>query len=311
LRTIQAAADRVAPGSEIVVGPGTYTGTVRFRAPGGSQESPITLTANQSGDRTGDGPGDVVIDVQAMGSGISIDAAPYVVIDGFRVTNASAPAVQVRSGAHGTEVHNCELFNNAEDGIRIQDSDDVVVFNNLIYCNLRRGVLVGGAVSGSNHNRLINNTIVQNGDRGVFVGNADVASKDTFLRNNIIQNNGVAELQVVTQEANSLEGFDNDYNMIFDETSGTGQYIGASPGPNDALVPAGFVEFAVCQPFALHEIDYRLAQFRGGQSVESPGINAGDPSTDARFAAPLQLRTTATNDVPDILPLDAGYHFPP
>jgi parallel beta-helix repeat protein len=311
LRTIQAAVDRATAGNEIIVGPGTYLGSVRFRAPGGNPESRITLSANPQGDRTGDGPGDVTLDVQAVGTGIFVDAAPYIVIDGLRIINASAPAVQIRAGSTGTEVRNCEIVGNAEDGIRIQDSDEVIVFNNLIYCNLRRGVLVGGAVNGSNGNELINNTIVQNGDRGVFIGNSEFASKDTLLRNNIVQNNGVAELQVVTSEANSLEGFSNDYNLIFDETSGTGQYVGADPGPNDILAPAGFVDFAVCAGLELHDFDYRLAQVSAGESPESLGVDAADPATSPRYVETLLGRTTATNNNLDSQPLDMGYHFLP
>jgi parallel beta-helix repeat protein len=308
LRTLQAAADRAARGNEIVVGPGIY-GSVAFRA-GADPERPIILRANPRGDRTGDDPGDVLIDAGAVGSAVLLDAAPYVIVDGFRITNSAAPGVQIRRGSHGAELRNCEVFDNAEDAIRIQDSDDVVVFNNLAYCNLRRGVLVGGAL-GSNRNQLINNTIAQNGDRGVFIGNSEAASKNTFMRNNIIQNNGVAELQVVTQTANSLEGFDNDYNMVFDEVAGAGQYNGASPGANDILAPAGFVDIASCDPLELHADDYRLAQLAAGQSPASPGIDTGDPATDPRFSAPLQQRTTATSNALDALPIDMGFHFLP
>lgn len=310
LRTIQAAVDRAMAGNEIIVGPGTYTGTVRFRAPGGNPAAPIVLRANPQGDRTGDPPNDVLLDAQSLGSGIFVDAAPYIVVDGFRITNATAPAVQIRGGASGTQIRNCEIFNNGEDGIRVQDSDDVLLFNNLVYCNLRRGVLIGGA-AGSNRNQLINNTIAQNSDRGVFVGSSTAASKNAFLRNNIIQNNRVAELQVVTSEANSLEGFDNDYNLIFDETTGTGQYVGASPGPNDILAPAGFVDIATCDPLELHDADYRLAQAAAGQTPESMGVDSGDPATAASFVTPLLQRTTSTDNRLDSQPLDMGYHFLP
>ncbi len=312
LQTIQEAVNRAVAGNEIVVGPGTYTGTVRFRAPGGNPVSPITLRANPQGDRTTDDPGDVLLDVQGPGSGIFVDGAPYIIIDGFRITNAgmSAPAIQIRSASTGTRVRNCEIFKNPEDGIRILDSNDVVIFNNLIYCNGRRGIVVAGS-TGSNRNQLINNTVAQNGDRGVFVGNSEAASKDTFLRNNIIQNNRVAELQVVTQAANSLEGFDNDFNMIFDEAADAGQYNGAMPGPNDILEPARFADFALCEPLELHDGDYRLAQASAGQSPDSPGIDSADPDTDPGFATPLLQRTTATNDTRDSQPLDMGYHFLP
>jgi len=313
LKTIQAAVNRAAPGVEIVVGPGTYAEAVSFRAPGGNSRNPITLRADPKGTRTGDAPGPVLIDGTQLrsSSAILIDAAPFVIVDGFRVTNTSAPALQIRSESTGAEIRNCEIFNNDEDGIRVQDSDDVVLLNNLIYCNLRRGVLIGGAVIGSNGSQLINNTIAQNGDRGLFIGNSDVASRNTFVRNNIIQNNGVAEIQVVTQPSSSLLGFDADYNMVFDTTAGNGQYAGPTPGPNDLLTAARFVESAACEPFEVHAADYRLAQASAGETPQSAAVDAGDPDTPAGFAGLLEQRTTATSGALDTQPLDLGYHFDP
>jgi parallel beta-helix repeat protein len=304
LRTIQAAADRAMPGIEIIVGPGTYLGQVQFRAPGGDPSRPIKLTANPAGDLTGDNPGDVLIDANRLGRGVFIDAAPYIIVDGFRITNSSAPAVEIRRESDGAEIRNSEIFNNAEDGIRVQDSDNVVLFNNLIYCNLRRGILIGGALGGSNRARVVNNTVVQNADRGMFIGNSDAASVDAFLRNNIIQNNGTAELQVVTQERNSLDGFDANYNMVFDETGQSGQYVGPTPGPNDLVVPAGFADIAMCEPLNLHDEDYRLLP-------QSPAVNTADPATAPGFSTPLLQRTTSTDNALDAAPLDLGYHFAP
>ena len=302
LATIQAAVDRATLGNEIVVGPGTYVGNVAFRAPGADPERPIVLRANPRGDRTGDAPGDVLLDGNQLGSALLIDAAPYIIVDGFRITNSALPGVQIRRGSHGAQLRNCEVFQN-EDGVRIQDSDDVVVFNTLIYCNTRRGIVVTGPV-GSNNNQLINNTIAQNGDRGVFIGNSEAASKNTFMRNNIIQNNRVSELQVVTQTADSLEGYDSDYNMVFDEAAGDGQYNGATPGANDIIEPAGFVSVASCVPLELHDDDYRL-------SPSSPGVDTGDPETDPGFTALLQQKTTASSNALDAAPVDMGFHFLP
>lgn len=311
LKTIQAAVNRAAPGVEIVVGPGTYPEAVSFKTPGGTSRSPIILRADPRGERTGDTPGDVLIDAASIGrsSAILIDAAPYIVVDGFRITNASAPALQIRSASTGAEIRNCEIFNNDEDGVRVQDSDDVVLFNNLIYCNLRRGILVGGAVDGSNGSQVVNNTVAQNGDRGLFIGNSEAASRNTFLRNNVVQNNGVAELQVVTQPHDSLMGYDADYNMVFDVQAGAGQYAGPTPGPNDLLVTARFVEVAACDPFEVHAADYRLAQIDAGEIPQSEGVDAGDPATPSRYATVLHQRTTASDGALDAAELDLGYHF--
>ncbi len=313
LKTIQAAVNRIAPGGEIVVGPGVYPEAVSFRAPGGSVRNPIRLLADEQGVRTGDAPAPVLLDGRTLGrnSPILVDAAPYVVVDGFQITNAAAPAIQVRTQSTGVEVRNCEIFGNEEDGIRVQDSDEVVLFNNLVYCNQRRGVLIGGTVSGCNGTQLINNTVAQNGDRGLFVGTSDTASRNSFLRNNIVQNNGGSEIQVVTQESNSLVGYNADFNMVFDASAGSGQYVGATPGANDIVAAAGFVEIAVCDPFAAHADDYRLAQRSAGQVTQSEGVDAGDPDTAPTYAALLRQGTTATNANPDTLPVDLGYHFKP
>lgn len=313
LKTIQAAVNRIAPGGEIVVGPGVYPEAVSFKAPGGSVRNPIRLLADEQGARTGDAPAPVLLDGRALGrnSPLLIDAAPHIIIDGFQITNAAAPAIQIRTQSTGVEVRNCEIFNSDEDGIRVQDSDEVVLFNNLIYCNQRRGILIGGTVSGCNGTQLINNTVAQNGDRGLFIGTSDTASRNSFLRNNLVQNNGGSEIQVVTQESNSLVGYNTDFNMVFDTTAGAGQYVGASPGANDIVAAAGFVESAVCDPFTPHSNDYRLAQRSAGQATQSRGVDAGDPDTPVAYTVRLREGTTATNASPDTLPVDLGFHFRP
>src|SRR5206468_1785262 len=85
---------------------------------------------------------------------------------------------------------NCIAFQNPGDGIRIQDSADVVVFNNLIFRNDGDGLGIAGTITGSRDALVVNNTIALNAQRGIVVGSTRASSPGAFLRNNVVNNNG-------------------------------------------------------------------------------------------------------------------------
>lgn len=327
LRTIQQAVNNAIPGTEIIVGPGTYTGTVSISG-NGSADLPILLRGDSDGSASGDPSGEVVV-TSAGGVGVFVDGAQHWTVEGLTITG-SAIGIHVRREARSTRVQHNEVYGNTDDGIRIQDTADVTVFNNLIYCNGRRGVLVAGSSSGSTGTALVQNTIVANADRGVFIGTSSVPSVGTWMRNNLIQDNCGNGIQVVDS---SLQGYDAQYNLVAPPT-----YVGATVHPTDtafdavtggaAMRPANFVTRAFCEAVCAtpgrdpntapteptverHSEDFRLAQTIAGQPPpDSVGVDAGDPALPSEFAVPLRRRTTATNDEPDGGRLDIGYHFP-
>jgi len=328
LRTIQKAIDNTRPGGQIVVGPGTYPQALTISG-SATSAAPILLRADPSGIETGDSPGSVVVAGGGSGAAIFVDGAQHWTIAGFSVTGASI-GIHVRRDARGTVLRDNQIFANSDDAIRLQDTPEVTVFNNLIYCNGRRGILVAGSSSGSPNARIVNNTIVANADRGIFIGTATVASEDAYLRNNLLQDNCGNNIQVV---ATSLPGYDAQYNLVSPPS-----YVGAEVHPTDTAYdegtggtlqrPARFVERAFCEAVCntpgrdpnerptvptieTHTNDFRQSQTIAGQDPpDSIAIDRGDPTLAMNFVTLLRQRTTATNAEADGGRIDIGFHFP-
>jgi parallel beta-helix repeat protein len=175
-------------------------------------------------------------------------------------------------------VRNCELTDNT-DGVRILDSEDVTVFNNLLFENRNRGVFVGasGAGAASSRARLINNTFVLNGVAGIFIG----GNEPTLARgvgNNIVQNNEGRNIDVNDGPPSSGEGLSLDYNLVFrsgelpecsreSPQSACGYGPFAPRGPNDINADALFTE-PNRQEFFLDQ-------------EASPAVDTADPDLDA------------------------------
>jgi parallel beta-helix repeat protein len=295
----------------IIVGPGNY-GRVTFDRKGGIADSPIVLDADPSGAMTGDAPGPVRIEVDEGLFAIRLTQSPYIIIDGFTLSGATADngaGIIVRSSSHNTTIRNCEIMGN-RDGVRAQDSDDLLVFNNLIVDNTNRGILVGGAGGGSQRARLINNTIVRNGGAGIFIGNNDVASTDAVVRNNILQDNAGRNFDIddgPQGPASSADGLSADFNLLFASTgdpacSPESQQASCGYGPlavrgaNDVNADAQFDDPG-SNNFLLNQRD-------------SPAVDAGDPELESLVGSILEQRTTAPRGTVDEVPFDLGYHNP-
>jgi parallel beta-helix repeat protein len=311
VRNIQTALLLANEGDMIMVGPGTYS-RVDFNRRGGVAGSPIALDADPSGTMTGDAPGPVRIVINEGPFGIRLTGSPNVIIDGFTISGATAnnaAGVIVRSSSHNVTIRNCELTDNT-DGVRILDSEDVTVFNNLLFENRNRGVFIGasGAGAASSRARLINNTIVLNGGAGIFIGGNDTnASRDVFLQNNVVQNNEGRNIDVNDGPPSSGEGLLLEYNLVF-RSEGSPECSRESPqsacgygpfaprGANDINADALFSE-PNRQDFSLDQED-------------SPAIDASDPDLDPGLADLLRARTTSPRGVVDEDPIDLGYHAP-
>jgi parallel beta-helix repeat protein len=281
--SINAAVTLVTPGDTIVVGPGRYVESI-IDPPTGSSSRPITFFADPTGLRTGDDPGAVVVDANNGLAPFRISKARFITVDGFTLTGGSQAGIQVRSSSSNITVRNCEAFANSGDGILMQDSTDVVIFNNLSHDNSGGGIVVGGT-AGVMNARIVNNTSAGNGDRGIRIGTGTGPST-ALVQNNIIADNGNTNLQANTNSAVQTEAH---YNLVSPDT-----YTPSSlQDPNDVNVAPDFVGGG----------DFRLAN-------GSPAIDAGDPGTDPTFINALSLRTTSPDDTPDTGRVDLGYHYP-
>lgn len=308
-RNIQTAVLLAGDGDTIVVGPGNYS-NVDLNRKSGLPGSPIVLDADPSGTMTGDAPGPVTVNAGGAVAAVRLTQSTHVIIDGFVLMGArgdNGAGVIVRSSSGNATIRNCEIIGN-RDGVRVQDSDDLLLFNNLIRDSINRGVFIGasGSGPGSQRPRLINNTIVANRGAGVFIGSNEVASEDAFLQNNILQNNGGRNIDVNDGPPSSAEGYTADYNLVFqesdDECSATSppSRCGYGPfaprGPNDINADAMF-SAPNNQEFFLDQRD-------------SPAVDAGDPALDPGLADILRERTTANRGNVDEDPIDLGYHAP-
>lgn len=308
--TIGKAISVAAAGDMVIVGPGIYA-NMDLNRKSGSQESPIVFDADPSGAMTGDTPGAVVVNAGGAVAALRLTQSTHIIIDGFTLMGGrgdNGAGVIVRSSSHNATIRNCEIIGN-RDGVRVQDSDDLLLFNNLIRESINRGAFIGasGNGPGSQRARLISNTIVANGGAGVFIGSNDVASKDAFLQNNILQNNGGRNVDVNDGPPTSAEGYVADYNLVFNESDDD------ECSPESAPSRCGYGPFA---PRGANDINAD-AMFSAPNNQEyfldqreSPAIDATDPTLDSGLADILRERTTASRGNVDEDPIDLGYHAP-
>lgn len=295
VRTLQRAATLARAGNLVVVNPGTYHEGNISPPRSGTSGRPIVFSANLAA-------GDVTIDAVGFESGFRVERQSFVSLDGFRITGAASGGVYIKGRAVGVTVRNCTTFSNPGNGIYVQDSDDISVVNNLSYANGGHGILVGGTVSGSANALIRNNTVYRNGNRGIEIGSGIVASLGATLRNNITAENAVAGIQVT---AASLATYDGDYNLVAD-LYGFLTLPGLHDIADDPLfvAPAGLDAMLGGDGYA--DDDFRLAQGRGGQHVQSPAVDAGEESA---LDAELAQRTTAENGAADVGFVDLGFHY--
>jgi parallel beta-helix repeat protein len=206
--------------------------------------------------------------------------------------------VHVRSTSPNVTIRNCIITNNA-DGIRVQNSTDVLLFNNLIYDNSNRGIRIA---DGATRARIVNNTIVNNNNRGLAVGGANdagVACTDATVRNNIIQDNNNVSISIDDGPPSSLDGYTGNFNLVYfagleDQTK---TYRPTTiVGANDVNEPARLTDPAA--------EDYTLDQ------AASPAVDAGTGNIGDALVSALFDRTTSPDGAPDRPPVDLGYHAP-
>lgn len=301
LRSVTRAAQFFVPNLTVYVAPGRYLGRVEAAGIETSEVAPLRIIADPTGARTGDDPGEVVLDADGEGSAVRVSNTPFVTIDGFVITGAAgdnATGIFVRGQSFNATVRNCVINNGGPaDGVRVQVSDDPLIFNNLIFDNGR-----GIVINGSQRARIINNSAVDNRNFGISIGgaNADgIASVDATVVNNVIQGSGNnVSIQVDDGPPSSRVGYVGNFNLAFAPDFGD-QTKTYRPtvirGDDDVNEDALFVD--------LENGDFRL-------SVDSPARDAGTDSIDSDLRSELFARTTSADDEPDGAPLDMGYHYP-
>jgi parallel beta-helix repeat protein len=305
-RTIEAALlvlPTLRTGKTVIVGPGTYTANLA-NLPDGTRAQPVVLFADPRGQATQDAPGTVRLSSETPDqSVVRLREARWVTLDGFSIrgpSGANLAAIEIRNSAD-VVVRNCEIFGGSDnaDGISLRDSNRVLLFNNLVFDNDRRGILIAGNGSGSSDVQVINNTIVSNGNRGVVIGTSTTASQAALLFN-IIQDNGSGGVVVSTP---SLQDYASDLNLVF--PNGNAYSPSDLPHDGDVNEDALFV--------APGSNNYRLSRFESGQPDDSPALDLVPPSSTPDDLAVefngLAERTTSNTGEPDNDSFDLGFHY--
>lgn len=300
LRSIAAAVRRLNPGSTIYVGPGVYQERLALTDIRGTEALPVRIIADRAGAQTGDARGDVVIDADGAAVGIILTRSTWVTIDGFIVGGAEPPegggtpvSIRVRGGSDHSTVRHCIVANaTLADGIRIDSSSDVTVFNNLVFA-ADRGIVVTGD---AHRTQVINNTIALSARAGIALRvSGSIAPTRTRVVNTIIQEAGA---RAALDATGADEGFDGHHNLVFQPFEEDQAVAYAPPeirSEDDLNVDAFFVNIGVG--------DVRL-------EFDSPAIDAGAPNLERVFVDELLRRTTSPDGAPDRAPVDLGFHYP-
>jgi hypothetical protein len=304
LKTIVKAAERMAGGTTIYVGPGHYRGRVEITNVDGTMSAPGELLADPTGSHTGDARGEVVMDADGDVVALVVTKSTFITIDGFLITGAvpqtdprrTATGVNVRTNSHDLTIRNCIVANGATaDGIRVDASPDGLIFNNLIFEN-DRGLVISGA---SQRVRIFNNTIASQDRVGILLGaNDGAAPTNATVTNNIIQENANnVAIRVDIGPPDSFPGYAGNHNLVFepDAEDQTASYVPTTiRGVNDVNADALFVN--------LPQGDVHL-------DPASPALNAGTSNIGSDLVAELLKRSTTEGGVADQAPVDLGYHY--
>lgn len=292
LATIQEAAQRAQAGGTVVVAPGRYfEGDIHPKQNGGQ----TAFFADSSGTMTGDVPGVVLVDATGKDTGFVVLASCNAVVDGFHVTGAMSAGIQVRSGAVNAQIRNNTSFSNLDRGIEILEVDQGQISNNLAYANGTGGI----RVSSSSNSTVVNNTVYGNGQVGIFVGGpADVeAAPGTSVLRNLVAHNGKG----IKVETNSFAGYVSGFNVSLDGFEGNTPRADSDFVADPLFVlPAGLDGVLGGTGFA--DDDFHLVQDGGALS---PGVDIDFDEVNS-----LAWGSTRSDGLPDIGPLDAGYHYP-
>lgn len=277
-------------GGTFIISPGTYQA---IDVTGADVTGPLTLQADETGAFTGR-PGTITILGQGRNAAISLDGINNVVIEGVSTIGGTRASILIANGNQIVLLHN-RVRQAAGDGIRIERSSGVLVFDNLIYANGGTGLTARGV----NTMESVNNTVHGNAGGGIsylrlqFEGGS-AGSPFGFVLNNIIDSNSVFGLRV---DDSSNNGFSSNYNINNDG------YVGVSAGNRDLIADPLFLF-----PASGGDANFRLQSNVGVGG--SPAIDRGDPATEDFFVSSLSNRTTNENNYRDVPPVDLGYHYP-
>ena len=201
-----AAQSLVNAGDRVVVGPGTYEAANITPSWNGIEGHPIVFRADTTGAESGDPPGPVTIAVRQrpseLNSAFILYGRKHIVIDGFVITGASDPGIQIRpepvrqEQSDAITLMNNEVRDGAKTGIEVQTTGDVTVQGNVVSMNQGAGISITGSKGGA---LLVEaNQAIANLAAGIVI---DDVSGGTIADNQVHNNDGVG---ILVRQSSSL-----------------------------------------------------------------------------------------------------------
>lgn len=331
--TIERAADEAQAGITVVVGPGVYS-ECNLRPVGNRPDVRSRGLATFLGDATGgmtlDAPGPVVIDasecivngeVERGETIFDISRSCGVTIDGFHITGAAEDGIRLDGNCDGAVVRNNVIFGNGAPGrsgrgVRIVDSLEVRVSNNLVYGN-RAGIALGGSQcpptgtcdTGSRKALIEFNTAWANEFNGIQIGDGLGVSSHATVRFNVTGENGKNGIEIGDDQRRPQNkvGFKSRRNLVGDS------YGVDVQGLDDLMVNLStspvYIDPSPIDGTGnwLENQQFRVIQVAAGQGEDSDAVDYGDITA---LVAGLGQRTTRSDGVADADAADLGYHYP-
>ena len=324
--TIGRAARETEAGVTVVVGPGRYR-ECNLKA-AGRNKGLATFLADPSGDHTGDAPGAVIVDAsectfddrsgqyEAGETGFDISSACGVVIDGFHVTGAHEDGIRIDDQCDGATLRNNVAFANGARGIRVVDSHEAHIVNNLVHGN-SAGIAVGGSRcpdsgpcdTGSRKALIEFNTAWAHEFNGIQVGDGLAVSSHATVRYNVTGQNEKNGIEVGDDDRRreNLQGFKSYRNLVAD------RYGNGVRGADDLLVDLASAPLymdASAIDLAGNWLDdqhFRLLQSAAGQANQSRAVDYADVTA---LVSGMSERSTRSDGEADGDNADLGYHYP-
>ncbi len=237
------------------------------------------------------------------GPGLSIEGQGPVSVSALDnvVGMHEADGVLIR-GVQSGFVANNVVFSNRQSGVVLRSTNDMLVANNLIYANREEGLAAGVGGEFSTRTTAVFNTFYQNGLRGLRIDGPAIGTlAGGMVVNNIFAGNAGGGMAIArTAMADFISGFNVNPDGYVTDTRRNDFDVNADPmfvnpaGPDGVLGEEGF-----------RDDNFRLAHRRTGQPTNSPAVDAGSGPVEA-FGL---TGSTATDGLPDIGQVDAGYHY--
>ena len=176
-KTFAKAVSTATAGKKVLVwGSQTYNGYVTLTN-SGTSASPITFKRDPAS-------GEAVLNGNGINQAvIKSTAAGYIIIDGFKLTNAKFGVQLSNDACTGWVIRNCRVTANTNNGIEISNGDGNLLFNNAIYLNAsgNNGVDITATA--------LNNDVIQcsiyGQKMGVYAGSGGTINvRDCIITNN-------------------------------------------------------------------------------------------------------------------------------